>query len=196
MVIKYPIIVEGKYDKIKLDSLFSAKIITTDGFGIFNNKEKLCLIRQLASKDKIILLTDSDGGGHLIRSYIKTAIPKEKLINLYIPRIEGKEKRKTSPSKEGVLGVEGIDGEKLREMLLPYSDEGNEKTFNEITKTDFYMLGLSGRDDSKALREKVLKKLNFPTNMSANAMLQAVQILFTKKEFEKVVRDQESAVSD
>lgn len=196
MVIKYPIIVEGKYDKIKLSSLFSAKIITTDGFGIFNNKEKLSLIRQIAKKDKIILLTDSDGGGHLIRSHIKTAIPSDKLINLYIPRIEGKEKRKIAPSKEGVLGVEGIDADKLREMLLPYSDEGTEKEPNEITKADFYALGLSGRDDSKLLREKVLKKLNFPLNMSANAMLQAVQILFTKEEFEKVVRDQWSVVSD
>jgi ribonuclease M5 len=187
MVIKYPIIVEGKYDKIKLDSILSAKIITTDGFGIFNNKEKLSLIRQLALKDKIILLTDSDGGGHLIRSHIKTAIPSDKLINLYIPRVEGKEKRKSAPSKEGVLGVEGIDADKLRQMLLPYSDEGTEKQLNEITKSDFYALGLSGRDDSKALREKILKKLNFPTNMSPNAMLQAVNILFSKEEFEKVV---------
>lgn len=186
MIIKYPIIVEGKYDKIKLDSLFSAKIITTDGFGIFNNKEKLGLIRQLANKDKIILLTDSDGGGHLIRSHIKTAIPKEKLINLYIPRIEGKEKRKVAPSKEGVLGVEGIDADKLREMLRPYSDESTEKEFGNITKTDFYLWGLSGKDNSKSLRENILKKLNFPTNMSANAMLQAVNILFSKEEFEQL----------
>jgi ribonuclease M5 len=190
MVIKYPIIVEGKYDKIKLDSILSAKIITTDGFGIFNNKEKLSLIRQLALKDKIILLTDSDGGGHLIRSHIKTAIPNDKLINLYIPRIEGKEKRKDAPSKEGVLGVEGIDANKLREMLRPYSDEGIEKQTGEITKADFYALGLSGRDDSKALREKVLKKLGFPTNMSPNAMLQAINILYSKEEFEKVVSGQ------
>ena len=190
MVIKYPIIVEGKYDKIKLDSLFCAKVITTNGFGIFNNKEKLSLIRQLANKDKIILLTDSDGGGHLIRSHIKTAIPSDKIINLYIPRVKGKEKRKAVPSKEGVLGVEGIDGDKLREMLLPYSDEGQERELGEITKMDFYILGLSGKDNSKALREKVLKKLNFPTDMSANAMLQAVNIFFTKEEFEKLVGGQ------
>ncbi len=187
MIIKYPIIVEGKYDKIKLASIFNAKIITTDGFGIFNNKEKLSLIRQLANKDKIILLTDSDGGGHLIRSHIKTAIPTDKLINLYIPRIEGKEKRKNAPSKEGTLGVEGIDADKLREMLLPYSDEGIEKPQGEITKADFYALGLSGREDSKALREKILKKLGFPLNMSPNAMLQAVNILYSKEEFVEVV---------
>ena len=188
MVIKYPIIVEGKYDKINLSSLFSAKIITTDGFGIFNNKEKLSLIRQIAKKDKIILLTDSDGGGHLIRSHIKTAIPSDKLINLYIPRIEGKEKRKITPSKEGVLGVEGIDGDKLREMLLPYSDEGTEKEPSEITKADFYALGLSGRDDSKSLREKVLKKLNFPEKMSPNAMLQALNLLYSLEELTQIVQ--------
>ena len=186
MVIKYPIIVEGKYDKIKLNSIIDAKIITTDGFGIFNNKEKLSLIRKLAEKDKIILLTDSDGGGHLIRSHIKTAIPGERLINLYIPRVEGKEKRKNAPSKEGVLGVEGIDADKLREMLRPYSNDGQEKAQGEITKADFYALGLSGREDSKLLRERILKKLGFPTNMSPNAMLQAVNILFSKEEFEQL----------
>ena len=196
MVIKYPIIVEGKYDKIKLDSILDAKIITTDGFGIFNNKEKLSLIRQLASKDKIILLTDSDGGGHLIRSHIKTAIPGDKLINLYIPRVEGKEKRKNAPSKEGVLGVEGIDADKLRDMLRPYSDEGQEKSHSEITKADFYAFGLSGRDDSKAKREKILKKLGFPLNMSPNAMLQAMNILFSKEEFEEVISGQWSVASN
>ena len=189
MVIKYPIIVEGKYDKIKLDSILDAKIITTDGFGIFNNKEKLNLIRQLAKKDKIILLTDSDGGGHIIRAHIKTAIPSEKLINLYIPRIEGKEKRKASPSKEGVLGVEGIDADKLLQILLPYSDVGIEKAFGEITKADFYALGLSGRDDSRALRERVLSKLCFPLKMSPNAMLQAINILYSKEEFIQIIND-------
>ena len=187
MTIKYPIIVEGKYDKIKLDSILNAKVITTDGFGIFNNKEKLNLIRQLAKRDKIILLTDSDGGGHLIRSHIKTAIPQDKLINLYIPRVEGKEKRKAAPSKEGVLGVEGIDADKLREMLLPFSEDATEKKLGEITKTDFYRLGLSGREDSKSKREAVLTKLGFPLNMSPNAMLQAVNILYTKEEFEQLV---------
>ena len=187
MTIKYPIIVEGKYDKIKLDSILNAKVITTDGFGIFNNKEKLNLIRQLAKRDKIILLTDSDGGGHLIRSHIKTAIPQDKLINLYIPRVEGKEKRKAAPSKEGVLGVEGIDADKLKEMLLPFSEDATEKKLGEITKTDFYNLGLSGREDSKSKREAVLTKLGFPLNMSPNAMLQAVNILYTKEEFEQLV---------
>lgn len=184
MNIKYPIIVEGKYDKIKLDSILNAKIITTDGFGIFNNKEKMNLIRQLAAKGKIILLTDSDGGGHLIRSHVKTALPADKIINLYIPRVEGKEKRKDVPSKEGTLGVEGIDADKLREILKPYSDEGTQRGLGEITKADFYALGLSGKDDSKSRREAILKSLNLPTNMSPNAMLQAMNMLFTKEELE------------
>ena len=195
MKIKYPIIVEGKYDKIKLDSLFDAKIITTDGFGIFNNKEKLALIRALSEKSKVILLTDSDGGGHLIRSHIKTAIPMDRLINLYIPRIEGKEKRKSAPSKEGVLGVEGIDADKLTQMLMPYSDEGEEKPTGEITKADFYALGLSGREDSKFRRETILKSLGFPLNMSPNAMLQAINILYTKEEFVKVASIQQPTIS-
>ena len=189
MKIKYPIIVEGKYDKIKLDSLFEARVITTEGFGIFNNKERLALIRELSKKSKLILLTDSDGGGHLIRSHIKTAVPPESLINLYIPRIEGKEKRKSSPSKEGVLGVEGIDADRLRQMLLPYSDMGLEREHSEITKADFYVLGLSGRDDSSALREKFLKEHGFPTSMSPNAMLQAVNILYDREEFFRLVKE-------
>ncbi|MGM9665283.1 MAG: toprim domain-containing protein, partial [Eubacteriales bacterium] len=102
MRIKYPIIVEGKYDKIKILSIFDATVITTDGFGIFSDGEKELLLRRLAENSKIILLTDSDGGGELIRSHIKTLLPKEKIINLYTPRKEGKEKRKKTPSKEGV----------------------------------------------------------------------------------------------
>lgn len=185
MKIKYPIIVEGKYDKIKLDSLVEATIITTGGFEIFNSQEKLLLIKRLAKKDKIILLTDSDGGGHLIRSHIKTALPKEQIINLYIPRVEGKEKRKRNSSKEGILGVEGVDKETLLNLLEPFSDTSEGKINGGITKSDFYSYGLSGRQDSAKKREEVLKKLNLPETMSPNAMLSAVNILYTKEEFER-----------
>lgn len=188
MTIKYPIIVEGKYDKIKLDSLVKARIITTDGFGIFNNKEKLFLIQGLAKKSKIILLTDSDGGGHLIRSHIKTAVPKERLINLYIPRIQGKEKRKVSASKEGVLGVEGIDKDKLLEILAPFSTDATEPLENELTKANFYALGLSGRDNSASLRDALCKRLGLP-KMSPNALLQALNILYTKEELESLIKE-------
>jgi len=187
MNIIYPIIVEGKYDKIKLDSLVNANIITTDGFGIFNNKEKLILIQRLAKKSKIILLTDSDGGGHLIRSHIKTAVPKEQIINLYIPRVEGKEKRKDAPSKEGVLGVEGIDKSKLLELLKPFSSDAEGKLCGGITKADFYAWGLSGRQDSEAMRAKLLRALNLPEKMSPNAMLQAINILYNKEEIQALL---------
>ncbi|MBQ8145515.1 MAG: DUF4093 domain-containing protein [Clostridia bacterium] len=190
MKIKYPIIVEGKYDKIKLDSLVEATIITTGGFEIFNSKEKELLIKRLCQRDKIILLTDSDGGGHLIRSHIKTVLPPDKVINLYIPRVQGKEKRKRSASKEGTLGVEGIDKETLLSLLEPFSDTSPAKIAGGITKSDLYFYGLSGRQDSAKRREELLKKLNLPTNMSPNAMLSAINILYTKEEFEKIASEE------
>ncbi|MBQ7761861.1 MAG: DUF4093 domain-containing protein [Clostridia bacterium] len=187
MRIKYPIIVEGKYDKIKLDSLFEATVITTGGFEIFNSREKELLIKRLASKTPIILLTDSDGGGHLIRSHIKTILPPDKIINLYVPRVEGKEKRKSQPSKEGILGVEGIDKETLISLLKPFSGDGEYIAKGNITKVDFFKFGLSGGKDSKQKREKLLSLLNLPTNMTANAMLSAVNIFYSKEEIEKII---------
>lgn len=187
MKIKYPIIVEGKYDKIKLDSLVSARVITTGGFSVFNDKEKISLIKKLAHKSKIIILTDSDGAGNLIRSYIKRALAPEQIINLYTPYVVGKEKRKREGSKEGILGVEGIDSKKLLEILEPFSEDSDERILNEITKADFYRYGLSGRENSKEAREKILKKLDLPTNMSPNAMLQAINILYSKGEFEAIL---------
>lgn len=186
MRIKYPIIVEGKYDKIKLDSLVEATIITTGGFEIFNSKEKELLLKRLCQKDKIILLTDSDGGGHLIRSHIKTILPPECVINLYIPRVEGKEKRKRNSSKEGILGVEGIEKETLLRLLEPFSDTAECKTVGGITKSDLYRWGLSGREDSASKRGRLLKKLSLPENMSPNAMLSALNILYSKEELEMI----------
>lgn len=180
--IKYPIIVEGKYDKIKLDSLFDANIITTGGFELFNDSEKLLLIKRLASKSKIIILTDSDGAGHLIRSHIKTALKPEQIINLYVPQVFGKEKRKKQPSKAGTLGVEGINAEKLVEILSPFGEDAPTKEYGKITKADLYKYGLSGRENSQEKRAELLKRLDFPTNMSANAMLSAINMLYTKEE--------------
>ncbi|MBO5212997.1 MAG: DUF4093 domain-containing protein [Clostridia bacterium] len=186
MKIRYPIIVEGKYDKIKLSSLFEATIITTDGFSVFNHEEKLSLIRKLAEKGKIILLTDSDGAGHLIRSYIKRAVSADKIINLYTPRIEGKEKRKREASREGFLGVEGIEADSLIKLLEPFSCDACEKENSDpITKADLYAYGLSGKSDSSTLRANLLRSLELPENMSANAMLSAINILYSKKEIEK-----------
>ena len=188
MTIKYPIIVEGKYDKIKLDSIVNAKIIVTDGFGIFNNKEKLFLIQRLAEKSMLILLTDSDGGGGLIRSHIKTAVPTSRLINLYVPRVSGKEKRKSAPSKEGVLGVEGIDTAELLKILAPFSTDATECTFTELTKADLYALGLSGRDNSAELRARLCSRLSLP-KMSANALIQALSILYTREEIVSILNE-------
>ena len=187
MKIKYPIIVEGKYDKIKLDSIVEATVISTGGFGIFNSNETLSLIRQLANKDKIILLTDSDGGGHLIRSYIKTAIPQDRIINVYIPRIEGKEKRKRSPSKEGILGVEGLEKEELLKVLEPFSDTSTREIVGTLTKAEMYRLGLSGGENSAKKREAVLKALNLPHTMTPNAMLSALNILYSKDELIDII---------
>lgn len=194
ITIKYPIIVEGKYDKIKLDSIVNAKVITLDGFRIFNNQEKQFLIRSLANKSKIILLTDSDGGGQLVRSFIKGVVPQDKLINLYTPRIEGKEKRKATPSKEGVLGVEGVPANILISLLTPFSNEGEEPQGAELTKADFYALGLSGRDNSTTLREALVKTLNLP-KMSPNALLQAINILYTKEFIENTIMEIKKSLS-
>lgn len=184
--IKYPIIVEGKYDKIKLDSIVNARIIVTDGFGIFNNKEKLLLIKRLAEKSPLILLTDSDGGGHLIRAHIKTAVHPSRLINLYIPRVEGKEKRKLSASREGILGVEGTDTKRLIALLMPFSTSEQKAICKELTKADFYALGLSGRENSASLRNALCQRLELP-KMSPNALLQALNILYSKDELERII---------
>ena len=185
----YPIIVEGKYDKIKIESLFDATVITTGGFSIFNSAEKIALFRRLAEREgKIILLTDSDGGGHLIRSHIKTQLPPDRLINLYTPKTQGKEKRKRTLSKEGVLGVEGVDSEVLVKLLSPFTDDAPQRAHSElITKADFYAWGLSGRDDSKAKRESLLRSLELPHDMSSNAMLSALNILYTREELESLI---------
>ena len=183
----YPIIVEGKYDKIKLDSIVDANIITTGGFSIFTGEEKISLIKRLADKTKIIVLTDSDGAGHLIRSHIKTALLPEQIINLYTPQITGKEKRKSAPSKAGTLGVEGIEAEKLLEILAPYFENAPKKEYGCISKADFYSYGLSGRENSADKRKALLKELNLPLDMSPNAMLQAVNMLFTKEEFQTLM---------
>lgn len=183
--IPYPIIVEGKYDRLRLLCVCNAHIITTDGFGIFKKSEKLAMIRQLASKTPIIVLTDSDGAGKLIRSHITSAIPSDKLIQLYIPKIEGKEKRKSEPSAEGTLGVEGMEAELLRGLLSPFVSDS---AFclaqeNPLSKTDFYVDGLSGGTDSASKRDELAAKLSLPSGMSANALLCAAKILISYEEY-------------
>ena len=142
--ISRPIIVEGKYDKIKLSRIVRANIITTDGFGIFSKDQKAALIRRLAAENGVIVLTDSDGAGLVIRNYLRNLLPSDKIIHLYTPKIKGKEKRKEKPSKEGFLGVEGMELEWLIKALEPFAD-GNVPDRMELSKADLYALGLSGR---------------------------------------------------
>ncbi len=185
LTIPFPIIVEGKYDKIKIRSIADACVIQTDGFGIFKNHEKLALIRQLSKNNPIILLTDSDGAGKVIRSHLTTAIPKDRLIQLYIPKIEGKERRKDTPSAEGTLGVEGMEASLLRELLAPFSDpEYADRTReNPLSKLDFYEDGLTGAPNSAKKRDELAQKLSLPDGMNANALLEAVRILVSYEEY-------------
>lgn len=183
--ITQPIIVEGKYDKITLSNVVDTLIIATNGFSIFKDKEKCALIRTLAHRDGVIVMTDSDSAGNLIRSHIKNIVDGGKIINVYVPLIKGKEKRKDTYSKEGFLGVEGMSKEIIAEALkksgILYSE--TEKDAPKITKTDMYLLGLSGDECSKRKREELLKFLNLPYNLSANAMLDVLNTFFTKEEF-------------
>ena len=183
--INYPIIVEGKYDRLRLLSIAEANVITTDGFGIFKKNEKLALFRKLAEKTPIIILTDSDGAGKLIRSHIGSAVPKERIIQLYIPQIEGVEKRKSEPSAEGYLGVEGIERELLYRLLSPYADECAylASLENPLSKTDLYIDGLTGSTDSTAKRDALARELGLPKGMTPNALLAALKIILTYEEY-------------
>ena len=179
--ITYPIIVEGKYDRLRILSVAEANVITTDGFGIFKKSEKLALLRTMAQHSPIIVLTDSDGAGKVIRSHISSAVSPDRLIQLYIPQIAGKEKRKAQPSAEGTLGVEGIDRDIIYDILKPYSDENAyvAALSNPLSKTDFYIDGLSGGGDSAEKRDELCEKVGLPKKMTANALLAALKLIFT-----------------
>lgn len=187
--IELPIIVEGKYDKIKIKSVADACVIQTDGFGVFKNSERLSLIRQLAKKSKIIVLTDSDGAGKVIRSHITSAIPKDRLIQLYTPQVKGKERRKDAPSAEGYLGVEGTEADTLRRLLEPFATgvSLSETEREEISKADLYELGLTGGQDSAATRDRLAVSLGLPRGMSPNAFLAALNVIVTKDELADAV---------
>ena len=183
--IAHPIIVEGKYDRLRLMEVIEGQIITTDGFGVFNKKEKTALMRALAAKTEVIVLTDSDGAGKLIRSHISSCLPADRVSNLYTPKIEGKEKRKKEPSKEGILGVEGMERKLLFELFEPFADE---KAFarakeNPLSKTDLYIDGLSGGDNSAEKRDEIAKRCSLPSGMTANALLAALRIVCTYDEY-------------
>lgn len=195
--ISLPIAVEGKYDKSTLLSIFDTTVITLGGFAVFNSKEKQALLRKVA-KDGIIILTDSDGAGKVIRSFLNGIIPKDKIYNLYIPKIEGKEKRKGTPSKEGLLGVEGMKREELIRALSPFEIKNGTEAYNSkkeaelITKVDFYMAKLTGAANSSVKRDELAKHFDLPSGMTANALLEALNIIATKDEYLAAVADLES----
>lgn len=182
-----PVIVEGKYDRLRLQELVDGTIIETGGFGIFKNPEKLEMLRALAQKTGIIILTDSDRAGFKIRNYIRSAIPHAKgIVNVYIPDIFGKERRKVSPSKEGKLGVEGISAETLRQCFEKagvLSDTVSKETPNPITKADLFMLGLSGTEDASTRRAELLRKLSLPERLTTKGLLPILNTLYTREEF-------------
>ena len=183
--ISRPIIVEGKYDKITLSSLLSATIIPTDGFSLFKKKEQASLLRRLAEAHGVIVLTDPDGGGQQIRSYLSKILPKDRVTHLYVPQREGKERRKTRAGKAGLLGVEGMDAETLRALFLPLADDAPVKAHGGITKQDFYLDGLSGREGAEERRRALALSLDLPADMTANALLAACNLLYTKEEYKE-----------
>ncbi len=178
--ITLPIIVEGRYDKSVISSFFDAAVITTGGFSVFNSKEKQALIKKLADRGGIILLTDSDGGGRQIRSYLSGILPKDKIFHVYIPQIEGKERRKKSASKAGLLGVEGMEREVLLKVLAPFIDTGacDKKTEKrEVTRLDFYNDGLSGGDGASQKRARLAAAFSLPTDMSAKSLIEVINLI-------------------
>lgn len=186
-----PVIVEGKYDVIKLSNIIDTLIIKTDGFGIFKDKEKQKLLLRLAGEKGIIVLTDSDGAGFVIRNFISSIIPPDKITHVYIPDIFGKEKRKTALSAEGKLGVEGVEEKVLLDafekagVIASLSDEKRRL----ITTLDLFEHGLSGRENSAQKRRLLLKKLALPERLSTSSLIKILNTFVTYEEFEKTVKE-------
>lgn len=182
-----PVIVEGKYDKIKLSSVIDSEIIVTDGFGIFNEEEKTKMLRSIAEKRGLIVLTDSDGGGLVIRNYLRSVIPKDKLTHLYIPELPGKEKRKKTPSKEGFLGVEGMEKELLIKLFEPFTVKKRVKSKKQITSVDLFDDGLKGGKGSSEKRKALCREAGLPQNISSSSLLEALNLLYTYDEYKKLI---------
>ena len=188
--IKEAIVVEGRYDKNTLSQIVDAPILETSGFGIFKDREQMSLLQRVAERRGLIVFTDSDGAGFVIRNHIKSAIPGKYLKHAYIPDVYGKEKRKSTPGKEGKLGVEGLSPEILLDALRRAGATIEGETFpgtTGITKQDLIERGLSGGANAGAKRQALLKKLGFPERMSANAMLQALNLLCSVEELDAIL---------
>ena len=187
MRIQEAIVVEGRYDKAALAGVVDTLILETAGFGVFKDGERLAFLRRLAAKRGLIVLTDSDGAGFVIRNYLKGAIPRDQIKHAYIPDVYGKERRKRSPGKEGKLGVEGMSPEVLKNALLQagatvLDEDAPSRPQGNLTPADLFALGLSGTTDAAARRAALLKRLDLPEHMSAKALLAALNALYTPEE--------------
>lgn len=178
------VIVEGKYDKINLENYIDATIIQTNGFGIYKNKEKQKLIKRLCEKSGVIIITDSDDAGAQIRSFIKNLCGNDNVVNVYLPQISGKESRKSSPSKQGFLGAEGLSGDIILNALKKSGvTVGKTAESQKITKTDLYTLGLSGCAGSKLARNDFASYATLPVGLSSNAFLDMLNAIYTREVF-------------
>ena len=193
--IKEVIIVEGRYDKNTLSQVVKATILETRGYGIFSDKQKLQLIRRLAKERGVVILTDSDSAGFLIRNHLKGSVPEGRILHAYIPDRSGKERRKTGAGKEGKLGVEGMDRETLLEALrragATFRDGSTEGGAEEpkLTKTHLYQAGLTGCPDSKSRRQALLKTLDLPEHLTTNGLLEVLNVLFPYEEGLRVLAE-------
>ncbi|WP_295764554.1 toprim domain-containing protein [uncultured Oscillibacter sp.] len=189
--IKEVIVVEGRYDKNAVSQVVDAVVVTLGGFAVFNDKEKLAFLRRLAEKQGLILLTDSDGAGFVLRNYLKGALPKDKVKQAYIPDVKGKERRKRRGSREGKLGVEGMPPavllEALRRAGATFEDGPPADRKGALTKADLFALGLSGGPGSAEERRRLLKRLDLPEHLTANALLEALNLLFDREELEALL---------
>lgn len=185
--LKYPVLVEGSYDKNRLSAVAEATVITCGGFGVFNNAEKLALLRRITEEGKLLILTDSDNAGKLIRGKLKGRLKSENLINIYTPALKGKEKRKKAPSKEGLLGVEGMSDRVLYDLLLPYSENASEKTTVPVTTSELYAAGLTGNADSTAKRASLCQKAGLPESLTPKAFKEAINVLGGKDYLNKLI---------
>ena len=183
-----PIIVEGRYDKIKLDSLVEATVVTTEGFALFHDKNRLLMLRRMAEATGVIVLTDPDGGGRQIRSYLAGALGHGRIVHLHIPAVEGKERRKKTAGKAGLLGVEGAAPEVLLHLLSPFFGE-SAPARAALTKADLFADGLSGGEGSAVRRAALAERLALPPDLSPNALLAAINLLFTEEEYRAALRE-------
>lgn len=191
ITLKQAVIVEGKYDKIRLKGFIDAPIIETNGFRIFKDKEKQQLIRKIAMVRGVVIMTDSDSGGFVIRNFLKGIVPNDRIINCYVPQILGKEKRKTQTSKEGFVGVEGMEEQIILNALKNckatlINEATSAKDNKEITKQDLYEFGFTGRDKSAVLRTKLLQKIGLPTYLTTNSLISALNCIYTREEIFKI----------